>query len=76
MATKKETPNEKFKRVASARTQKIIDMIDLLGNCSNQYVYEYSQEEVDKIFGAIETELKLAKEKYNGKGKSKEKFTL
>lgn len=76
MATKKETSNEKFKRVASARTQKIIDMIDLLGNCSNQYVYEYSQEEVDKIFGAIETELKLAKEKYNGKGKSKEKFTL
>lgn len=76
MNDKKETPNEKFKRIASARTQKIIDMIGLLGNCSNQYVYEYSQEEVDKIFDAIETELKLTKEKYKGNGKSKEKFTL
>lgn len=76
MITKNETSNEKFKRVASSRTQKIIDMIERLGNCSNQYVYEYSEEEVDKIFGAIETELKLAKEKYRGKVKTKERFTL
>lgn len=76
MTAKNETPNEKFKRVASSRTQKIIDMIELLGNCSNQYVYEYSEEEVDKVFGAIETELKLAKEKYKGKEKVKERFTL
>ena len=59
---KKETPNEKFKRIAYARTQKIISMIELLGNCSNNYVYEYSQEEVNKIFNAIETELTIAKE--------------
>lgn len=71
-----ETPNEKFKRIASARTQKIISMIELLGNCSNNYVYEYSQEEVNKIFNAIETEIRIAKEKFNGNGKSKEKFTL
>lgn len=76
MADKNETPNDKFKRVASARTQKIIDMIELLGNCSNQYVYEYSQDEVEKIFSAIETELKIAKDKYKGKGKIKERFTL
>ena len=76
MADKNETPNDKFKRVASARTQKIIDMIELLGNCSNQYVYEYSQDEVEKIFSAIETELEIAKDKYKGKGKTKERFTL
>ena len=73
---KKETPNEKLKRIASARTQKIISMIELLGNCSNNYVYEYSQEEVNKIFNAIETELRITKEKFKGNGKSKEKFTL
>lgn len=76
MANKQETANEKFKRVASARTQKIIDMIELLGNCSNQYVYEYSQEEVDTIFNAIETELRIAKDRYKGNGKNKDKFTL
>ncbi len=76
MSSKNETPNEKFKRIASSRTQKIIDMIELLGNCSNTYVYEYSDEEVKKIFDAIETELKLAKEKYKGGRRSKEKFKL
>ena len=76
LVEKKETPNEKFKRIASARTQKIISMIELLGNCSNPYTYEYSQKEVDKIFNAIETELKIAKEKFKGNGKNKEKFTL
>lgn len=75
MPGKEETPNEKFKRIATSRTQKIIDMIELLGNCSNKYVYDYSQEEVDKIFSAIETELKIAKDKFKEKGK-KEKFTL
>lgn len=75
---KEETPNEKFKRIASARTQKIIDMIELLGNCSNKYVYEYSEEDVKKIFDAIDTELKIVKDKYKVQGnvKSKEKFTL
>lgn len=72
----KETPNEKFKRIASARTQKIIDMVDLLSNCSNPYIYEYSQEEVNKIFNAIETELKIAKEKFRGNGTARERFTL
>ena len=76
LVEKKETPNEKFKRIASARTQKIISMIELLGNCSNTYTYEYSQKEVDKIFNAIETELKIAREKFKGNGKNKEKFTL
>ena len=73
---KKETPNEKFKRIASASTQKILSMLELLGNCSNNYVYEYSQEEINKIFNAIETELRITKDKFKGNGKTKEKFTL
>lgn len=73
---KNETPNEKFKRIASSRTQKIIDMLDLLGNCSNRYVYEYSEEEVNKIFNAIETELKITKERFTCKGSNRERFIL
>ena len=37
---KEETKREKFMRLAEARTNKIIDMIQLLGNCSNQNQYE------------------------------------
>ena len=41
-----ETNRERFVRIAEARTQKIIDMIELLGNCSNKYNYEYTQKDV------------------------------
>lgn len=60
----KESNRERFIRIAEARTQKIIDMLDLLGNCSNQYNYEYTQKDVDKMFSAIETSLKTNKAKF------------
>ena len=49
----KETNRERFIRIAETRTQKIIDMIDLLSNCSNQYNYEYTQKDVDKMFSIL-----------------------
>lgn len=36
-----ETKKERFIRIAGARTNKILDMIKLLGNCSNIGNYEY-----------------------------------
>ncbi|WP_294474006.1 hypothetical protein [uncultured Ruminococcus sp.] len=60
----KETKREKFVRLAEARTNKIIDMIQLLGNCSNLATYEYTSQDVDKIFSAIESELREAKKKF------------
>ncbi|WP_444240322.1 hypothetical protein [Eshraghiella crossota] len=60
----RESNRERFIRIAEARTQKIIDMIDLLGNCSNQYNYEYTQKDVDKMFSAIETALKTSKSRF------------
>lgn len=58
---KKETRNERFKRIATKRTRKILDALRLLGNCSNKIVYSYTDEEVNKIFSAIEEELKIVK---------------
>ena len=60
-----ETKRDKFVRLAEARTNKIIDMIQLLGNCSNLGAYEYTQQDVDKIFTAIENELREAKKKFS-----------
>lgn len=70
-----ETKHDKFVRLAEARTNKIIDTLQLLGNCSNTAVYEYSQSEVDQIFAAIETEIKEAKRKFK-KAEPEKKFTL
>lgn len=70
MATPEEK-SERFKRVAENRTNRIIEMIRLLGNCSNKSNYEYTEEDVRKIFSAIESELKEAKQKYQTKEKGK-----
>ena len=74
MATEKEK-RERFKRVAENRTNNIINQIRLLGNCANRSNYEYSEEEVKKIFAAIEAEIKDTKAKYQTKNTSK-KFEL
>lgn len=74
---KEETKREKFVRIAEARTNKIINMIQLLGNCSNQAAYEYTQKDVNKIFNAIQAELDEAKKRYSKQDSQKgSKFTL
>ena len=76
MATN-ETKRERFVRLAEARTNKILDMMKLLGNCSSKSNYEYTDEDVRKIFGAIEREMKNARAKFNGTDMQKEdRFTL
>lgn len=59
-----ETKREKFVRLAEARTNKIIGMVRLLGNCSNKSTYEYTKDDVKKIFSALESEIKNAKAKF------------
>ena len=77
MSNKDESRRERFVRLAEARTNKIIDMIQLLGNCSNQSQYEYSQKDVTKIFNAIQTELDSAKKRFNKQDSQKgSKFKL
>ena len=72
-----ESKREKFVRIAEARTNKIMDMIQLLGNCSNQNQYEYSQKDVNKIFNAIQNELDEAKKRFSKQDSQKSsKFTL
>ena len=77
MEKERETKREKFVRLAEARTNKIIDLLQLLGNCSISSAYDYSQEDVDKIFSAIESEVKEARKKFNKiESKKSTRFTL
>ena len=68
-----ENRRERFRRVASKRTNEIMEKIRILGNCSNKSSYEYSQEEISKIFSTIERQLKNTKAKFTSK---REKFSL
>ena len=66
---------ERFVRIVEKRTNKILEQIRLLGNCSNKHNYSYTDEDIKKIFSVIESELKEAKLKYTSQS-SKEKFKL
>ncbi len=69
-----ETRNERFKRIASKRTNEILEKIRILGNCSNKSSYQYTEEEVNKVFSEIEKRLRITKAKFLS-GKS-DKFKL
>ena len=71
-----ESKRARFVRIAEARTNKILDMMRLLGNCSSKSNYEYTDEDIKKIFGALEKELKNTKNRFLGIDSSNEKFTL
>ena len=60
----KETKRERFQRIATNRTNRIIDQLRLLGNCSNRLAYEYSDKDVNKIFSAIEGAVSDAKKRF------------
>lgn len=64
---------DRFLKIASNRTNKVIDDIRLLSNCGNTNNYEYTKEEVEKMFKAIEVALDDAKSKFDF-GSSKERF--
>ena len=77
MGNIQETKRDKFVRLAEARTNKIIDMLQLLGNCSNSSAYDYTQQDVDKIFAEIEAEVREAKKKFSKvESKKSARFTL
>lgn len=65
---------ERFVNVAEARTQTIINRIRILGNCSNKSLYEYSSDEIDKIFRAIQNQLTETKSKFEMKRGNKFKL--
>jgi hypothetical protein len=68
-----ESRSEKFKRVASKRTEELLEKIRILGNCSNKSTYEYTDEDVIKIFKSLEKQLETMKAKFSNK---KSKFSL
>ena len=62
---KKETPEERFKRIAEVRTNAVLDRLRILGNLSNRQMYSYSEEDIDKIFSAINKQIKEVRAKFN-----------
>jgi len=69
-----ETKRDRFQRLAERRTNDVLERLRILGNCANRGQYEYTAEEIRKIFNTIERELKLIKLKF--KDGETQKFKL
>ena len=58
------TKQENFKRIATNRVNKIIDLISKLQNLSNSSFYEYTDEQINQIFSTIQAELDKQKKEF------------
>lgn len=72
---KGESKADKFKRLASKRTNNVIKMIEGIGKLSTS-AYEYTPEQVDKIFDTIQMTLNTAHQKFTKEKKTGTTFTL
>lgn len=70
MAKSSESKEEAFRRLATKRTNAVLERIRVLGHCANPQLYDYTQEDVKKIFQAIEKELRIVKVRFQNSSKS------
>ncbi|OGF86684.1 MAG: hypothetical protein HYW15_03625 [Candidatus Giovannonibacteria bacterium] len=65
MDNNREQKRERFKRLGTQRTNSVLQRLKVLGNCSNRSAYEYTEEEVNKIFSEIERRVRETKAKFH-----------
>ena len=62
---KNEHPRDRFKRLATLRTNVVLKRLKVLSNCSNRSIYEYDENDIEKIFSEVEREVKETKAKFH-----------
>lgn len=62
---------KKFVELTEARVTKAMGQLRLIGNLSNRSAYEFTDEDVKKIFRALQKELDAAKARFGGDGSEK-----
>jgi len=56
---------ERFKRLAPQRTNAVLKKLKVLSNCANRSAYDYTEEEINKIFLEIEKRVRETKSKFH-----------
>jgi len=67
---------EAFKRIAARRTERVLQSLRLLGQCSNRRSYEYNDEQIAKIFREIRSAVRHAEQSFNSNNKRNTHFRL
>ena len=74
---KSETKRDKFIRLAEYRVNQVLDGLRKIGNLSDKRNYEYSDQDIDKIFSVLSKEINKTKNRFDKHPKSIiEKFKL
>lgn len=60
-----ESSAQRFRRLAEKRVVRTIKEIRLIGNLANRSNYSYSRAEVERIFRALEKELKISRARFD-----------
>ena len=77
MRPPKESKDERFRRLAEARVNKILHLFRLLGNLSLTANYAYSKDQVEQIFTALQLELAKTKMRFlQNQERVKKRFSL
>jgi len=63
---------ERFKRLAVYRTNQVLKRLSVLGNCANRSAYEYTEDEINKIFLEIDRKVKDVKAKFHFSNSNRE----
>ena len=61
---KGETKEDRFQRVVQKRVQNVLDGLRRLSQCSNRRMYKWNDEQLKKIWMAIDKELKTCKSSF------------
>jgi hypothetical protein len=59
-----ESKSDRFRRLATKRTVNVLQALRVLGNCANRAVYQYTDDDVRKIFNAVDKQLADVRAKF------------
>ena len=63
---------KKFVELAEKRVNRLLKDIRLVGNLSNRSNYSFSEEDIRKIFTAIDNEMRATRKRFDSSGSSDE----
>ena len=60
-----ESRRQRFKRLATRRVNKALNQLRVLGNLANKSYYDYTEEDISRMFRAIDSQVKALKGKFH-----------
>lgn len=72
-----ESKDDRFIRLAESRVNKALKSIRLVANLANRNNYSYTDEQVERVFAALQSELRSARKRFQDASvSSDDKFKL